>query len=52
VLANGKGKKVLWHSDIEACGGLAQSFDGRFVAYICETNGIFVTALFRAFNRK
>lgn len=50
VLTTGKRKRTLWRSDIETCGGLTQSPDGRFVAYICETNDIFVTELSDAFN--
>jgi len=52
VLTNGKRKRTLWRSDLEACGGLTQSPDGRFVAYICETNVIFVTELSSAFTQK
>jgi hypothetical protein len=52
VLTNGKRKVTLWRSDVEACGGLTQSPDGRFVAYICETNGILVTELSTAFNQR
>ena len=52
VLTSGKRKKVLWRTGIEACGETSRSSDGQFVAYICETNGIFVTALSSAINQK
>lgn len=48
-----KGNKptVLWKSDLESCEGLAASRDKQYLAYICETNGVFVTDLAVALPR-
>ena len=44
-----KGEKptILWKSDLESCEELAVSPSKRYLAYICETNGVFVTDLAR-----
>jgi hypothetical protein len=52
VLTDGKRKKVLWNSDLESCGELSVSPDGRYVAFICETNGVFITDIDEAFKGK
>jgi hypothetical protein len=48
-----KGNKptVLWKSDLESCEGLAASPNNQYLAYICETNGVFVTDLAAALPR-
>jgi len=42
-----KGNKptVLWKSDLESCEELSVSPNNQYLAYICETNGVFVTDL-------
>ncbi len=43
VTPRGGPANVLWRSGLENCHSLAVSPDGRFVAYICELNGVIVT---------
>jgi len=47
VTAKGRKPLTLWTSDLENCGELSLSPDGRWVAFICEQNGVFVTSLDR-----
>ena len=49
VLSRGKNRKILWKTDLESCGGLQLSPDGRYVAFICETNGVFAMDVDAAF---
>lgn len=49
VLVKGKNRKTLWKTDLESCGGLQLSPDGRNVAFICETNGVFAMDIDAAF---
>lgn len=35
--------RVLWHTDLENCGGISLSPDKKYLAYICELNGIMVS---------
>ncbi len=52
VLSRGKDRKTLWKTDLENCGGLQLSPDGRYVAFICETNGVFAMDVDAAFAIK
>src|SRR5262245_47783353 len=36
--------EVAWRSGMENCHGLSVSPDGKLVAYVCELNGVIVTA--------
>lgn len=49
LVVTSKGQKAvhLWISDLEACGELSLSPDGRWVAFMCEQNGPFVMDLYR-----
>jgi len=48
VTARGRKPLRLWTSGLENCGELSLSPNGRWVAFICEANGVFVTNLERA----
>jgi len=46
VITRGEGPpETLWRSDLETCGAPVVSPDGRYVAFICEMNGLFVMQL-------
>ena len=49
VLSRGKNRKTLWKTGLENCGGLQLSPDGLYVAFICETNGVFAMDVNAAF---
>jgi len=49
VLSRGKNRKTLWRTELENCGGLQLSPDGRYVAFVCETNGVFAMDIEAAF---
>ena len=51
VEPSGKGKR-LWKSDLEVCSHLSLSPDGRYVAFICELNGLMVSDVQRLVARK
>ena len=50
ILTKGRKKVVLWQSDLENCGALVRSPDGKYIAYLCEQTGIFVTDVVKAFT--
>jgi hypothetical protein len=52
VLSKGKVRKTLWRTALENCGALSLSPDGRYVAFLCEMNGVFVTDIDAAFSSK
>jgi hypothetical protein len=41
----GQPSKVAWRTDFEVCGNPVPSPDGKLIAFLCETNGLFVMAL-------
>jgi hypothetical protein len=45
ITKKGAAPETLWTSGMETCHSLALSPDEHFVAFLCETSGIFVTAL-------
>jgi hypothetical protein len=50
VVSQGTRSSVIWKSDLENCGELSLSPDSTYLAYICETNGVLVMDLERAFQ--
>ena len=53
VINRGSTQSIIWESDLETCYGLSLSQTGM-IAYVCETNGVFVMDPELAFrqNRK
>jgi hypothetical protein len=45
ILTRRSQSTVVWKTDMENCGAVSLSPDEQYLAYICETNGIFVTDL-------
>jgi hypothetical protein len=45
ITKKGEKAETLWTSKLENCHSLALSRDERYVAFICELNGVIVTAL-------
>jgi hypothetical protein len=43
VLSKGRRRRTLWASDMENCYAPVFSPNERYVAFICELNGVFVT---------
>ena len=39
---NGQNAKVIWKSSLENCHSLSLSPDEKFIAYLCELNGLFI----------
>jgi hypothetical protein len=48
VVSQGGHSSVIWKSEMENCGALSLSPSGSYLAYICETNGVFVMDIERA----
>ena len=45
ITKSGESSEVLWVSDLENCHSLSLSPDEKYVAYLCELNGLFVMRL-------
>jgi hypothetical protein len=50
VLSRGTQRRIVFKSQIESCGGLTFSPDEKYVAYTCQTDGVFVTNIARALS--
>ena len=42
ITPKGSKSEVLWTTDLENCHGLALSPDDKYVAFVCELNGVIV----------